>query len=838
MAIEISASVEAALRQPVKEPNIVLKIDGLDTVFGASIVRKFVRIGDGSEIGDPEINSLAYYIGGYNALEDQDNLITLDGTSTSIKQTLNTDKGEGSSISTLSVALIDDGFVSRLISPGVFFDDILQRKCLVYMGLGGAFPDDYTVIFRGVVTDLVSDAGKTVLQINHPDDKKRTNIFKRVETKTNNALLQFFTLDDVLAVVMLDSVVNFLQKIQGPNGSYDPAFFSYIKIDDELIQYDRIIEQSSLTATITIASPAVVTRVAHGLVNNEPITFSTTGALPTGLTVGTTYYVKNKTNDTFQVSLTPAGAAINTSGVQSGVHSIVLTPRLQGCVRGALSSIAASHDDDADVSSFYRLADNGVLLALKLMLSGDVDDLAERAVSSINVGDGTRVENSLYFKGIDVATEFGIVVGDYLDELSGSQFPANDVTQIEVLEIIRGDEGDFVVVDVALTDDSFIETDNEIFAQFRSQYSTLPDGCKMLPDEVDVAQHVELYNRFLNSVSYDFYLKEEIQSGKEFLDKEIYLPMGAYSLPRKARSSMGYHIGPIPGQSMPTFDETNIKMASKVQLKRSSNRNFYNEIVYRFDDDALEERFRSGFIVISEDSKNRIPGPNRTLMIDSKGMRSSLQGEVIALTHGLRRLRRYQYGAETLSFSVMFRDGYQVEIGDIILVDGSALFLPDTKLQTKGLAPRMYEVINKDFQLKTGDIKLEVMDTNFNGQGRYGLLSPASFVKEGISTTEFTIEASFRHKFGASEFKKWRSLKNCSVRVRSVDFSTSDDTTIVSATSNRIVVSPALSFVPTAGMLMEFTHYDDADVTQQQKLLYAFMKDTDFVDGGDQYQML
>jgi len=74
--------------------------------------------------------------------------------------------------------------------------------------------------------------------------------------------------------------------------------------------------------TMTIATPCVVTMTAHGLAADTPISFSTTGALPTGIVAGTTYYVKSPAANTFNVSATPGGAAINTTGTQSGVHSI------------------------------------------------------------------------------------------------------------------------------------------------------------------------------------------------------------------------------------------------------------------------------------------------------------------------------------------------------------------------------------------------------------------------------------------------------------------------------------------------------------------------------------
>lgn len=75
------------------------------------------------------------------------------------------------------------------------------------------------------------------------------------------------------------------------------------------------------TVTMTIASPGVVTWTAHGLAADTPIAFTTTGALPTGLVAGTTYYLKTVDANSFQLAATAGGTAINTSGTQSGVHT-------------------------------------------------------------------------------------------------------------------------------------------------------------------------------------------------------------------------------------------------------------------------------------------------------------------------------------------------------------------------------------------------------------------------------------------------------------------------------------------------------------------------------------
>lgn len=78
------------------------------------------------------------------------------------------------------------------------------------------------------------------------------------------------------------------------------------------------------TVTVTIATPAVFSFTAHGLQAGDQVIFQTTGALPTGLTAGTTYFVLTAglTASAFEVSTTAGGAAVNTSGTQSGTHTL------------------------------------------------------------------------------------------------------------------------------------------------------------------------------------------------------------------------------------------------------------------------------------------------------------------------------------------------------------------------------------------------------------------------------------------------------------------------------------------------------------------------------------
>ena len=87
-------------------------------------------------------------------------------------------------------------------------------------------------------------------------------------------------------------------------------------------------------ATMTIASPCVVTANVN-LADGTPITFSTTGWLPTGLLPGVTYYTKYLTASTFNLAATSGGASINTSGTQSGTQTINSNGMLLSSLTGA-----------------------------------------------------------------------------------------------------------------------------------------------------------------------------------------------------------------------------------------------------------------------------------------------------------------------------------------------------------------------------------------------------------------------------------------------------------------------------------------------------------------------
>lgn len=93
----------------------------------------------------------------------------------------------------------------------------------------------------------------------------------------------------------------------GQNLVYGPRGFP-------LYYWDANTGYQDVTVTMTIASPCVVSSSTIIFADGTPITLVTTGALPTGLLPGITYYVKYLTSGTFNLA-TSATASATISGV-------------------------------------------------------------------------------------------------------------------------------------------------------------------------------------------------------------------------------------------------------------------------------------------------------------------------------------------------------------------------------------------------------------------------------------------------------------------------------------------------------------------------------------------
>ena len=748
MSLALTPTAAQLLSKNEITPQIVMQIDGVETLYGAVDIKKIWRVGDPDLfIGQPGL-----LIGGQISIGDQEPLISWSGgTSNTINQVLNVDKGTNESVSTLKVALIDKSLkATKLITPGEVVDDILGRKAKIWLGeASGSWKDDYVIIFRGIIDDVDAKSGIVTLNLNQGGNLNAST-FLPGETELDGAINDTDTAATVLATA------DFLSPFTALDATIDDSLKLYIRIDDEIMRY-------------------------------EAVTGTTFGSLS----------------------------------------------------RGQFGTAAVAHSDEATVNSFYRITGNAIDLALKLLLSGQtgpyLEDFPVATFQSIPlVG---VVPNAIFLADFDTEREYNVRVNDYVN-VTGATDGANNFSDRRILEVTLSEVGFYIVVDGAPLVN---ETTTSAVISFNTQYDTWGPGAGLglKPEEVDIAEHLSVQSRFLSSAEYDFYLKEEIEDGKEFLSEQIYNPVSAYAIPRKAQASLAYNIGPIPGTQIKTLNASNVTNASKLSMKRSTNKNFFNTIIYKFEEEALEDRLIRGTVFIDGTSVTQIPVGNKALTIESKGLREILSAINTAQIASNRRLKRYRFGAESIrNVTTSFSVGFTIEISDKVIFDMASLQMSDIRSGTRAGAPRLYEVINKVLNIRTGEISLDLLDTNFDVDVRYCLISPASFVKLGVSGTQFVIDPSFNtSRFGTAEWRKWVAFEGTEVVVRSVDYSVSGAAILKRVTSNTLEVETDLGFTPLMGYVMECGSYNNQ--TEDIKLVYGSMSDGDnnFADGKVSYKM-
>lgn len=100
------------------------------------------------------------------------------------------------------------------------------------------------------------------------------------------------------------------------------------------------------------------TATAHGLTAGQLVYIVSSGTIPGGVSASTQYFVKNPTANTFQISLTNNGTAVNLTSVGSGTIYFQLTSgttiTLSGFTTGGVSSGATTHNIPLGGSVYLR----------------------------------------------------------------------------------------------------------------------------------------------------------------------------------------------------------------------------------------------------------------------------------------------------------------------------------------------------------------------------------------------------------------------------------------------------------------------------------------------------
>jgi len=283
-----------------------------------------------------------------------------------------------------------------------------------------------------------------------------------------------------------------------------------------------------------------------------------------------------------------------------------------GCIRGQYNTVAASHSANTSVESGYRLTGNLRDLSLKIMLSGATDPyLQDYPILAFNFYGPDSIQDAIFVNKFNFHDYYGAVSGDTI-VISGALNAGNNGTTT-IASIVSTDLGSYLILNKTLV----TEGSGATFS-LTSKYSTLPKfiGLEMSPDQVDILEFESKYDQFSPAFfNYDFYLTESVNGG-EFISSQILYPSGCFSIPRKAKVSLGLTIPPLAQYEVKTINETNTTNAGSIKINRNISNNFFNAVVIKYDKSTTTDKYLRGKITQSADSTNRIKIANKPLVIE------------------------------------------------------------------------------------------------------------------------------------------------------------------------------------------------------------------------------
>ncbi|RLF65584.1 MAG: hypothetical protein DRN30_03730 [Thermoplasmata archaeon] len=732
MGYTLTAATELAAARPFKTPQLILEIDGIDTIYSMTRSLKVARYGDGFVYGEPGL----FY--GTGIVDPKfKSYISLSGTTKQLTQQLDQDKGGTGSVSNMNISIIDkNNFVSNELSSL----EMLSRKAKVYLSFKDLeHPLNSVRIFNGIVSDFSVTPGIVSLKIDNPDSLKRRQILVQIIDNLDGAITNSTT------SITINNTSGIKHPSQQTSTISDSSFSTYVQIEDEII-------------------------------------------------------------------------------LVGGISGNTLT----SCTRGQLGTTAVSHEDDEEVKTFYRLEGKPLDLVLKLMLSG-ADEVFETVSPTgfVNGVDGI-IDEAVYFNMLDIRETLGVVSGDFVS-ITNTDGGTNDTSFALIKGSGKNSDGtSYLVIDgVTIGGVTSSTTVN-----FSSKYNVLPFGCGLHPDEVDVEQHL-YYSALVGATmpDLDFYIKETITNAKDFLEKELYFPIGGYFLGRKGRSSMGFTLPPLAGVVTPTLNSDNVLNPSKINIKRSTSEKFYNVISYKFEENALDDKWLAVRITEDEDSFNRIRSGFKTFAVESKGLRNNAATKIFIDSISTRLLERYKFAASSFDVDVQYGIGFSIEVGDIVLFDGAGMLLYNPATGNRTDYYGLMEVINKSLNISTGSIKLKLLDTSYDLSGRYATVSPSSYIGSGATTTILPLKTSQGTATTNNEVDKWEQFVGSDIEVSDFGSAPIGVVRIIGITEDRAgVIVDALPSVPTEDFILRVPEYSNSNT--DFKLRFAALSPTGVVGAG------
>jgi hypothetical protein len=501
-------------------------------------------------------------------------------------------------------------------------------------------------------------------------------------------------------------------------------------------------------------------------------------------------------------------------------------------IRGQLGSVAASDDIGATAAGIAQVQDNFLNIALKVCLSGWngpwKTGVKIQSIRTLSTGD---VANAIELPfGFDAVEDYGLTAGDY----------------VYISNSTAGNDGTYIVSGISSVDDQpnnviLLTTDlpspedgaTGVTMSFRSKYDVYPMamGMKLTPADIDVSVFEYFRDVFFNADQYRMrFVVDSPISGKQWLESQLFLPCGCYSITRKGKLAVNLALPPIGDSGTQIVDRSNIINGDSMSIERAINtRRYFNEIQYQYDKDPQTGDYDNTRVIIDSESLSNI-SISTVLPIPADGLRTDLDADVLIDRQGQLLIQRYRDAALYLECQVNWTVGSVIETGDtVIFNDNGQLMVANFATGERNLGSVLFEVIKCVKDIKGGKVTLGLLSgLQYLTTDRFGTVTPSSYVIASDSDAgNIAIQPSFGQLYGSAEWRKWTDSVQGHISIHPTDYSQYYESRLVSVDpiTNKLMVSPAFPVSPSDGWVVDIAFYPtDSDPTtnELQKKAFAF----------------
>lgn len=805
MAFPITENTRKALEKIEKEPQLILKIDGLNEIFGCVIVEVPARYDE----DDLYYDQPSLYYDGFAPSKDGRDWINAQKSSNSISQQVEPDKASNSSTSTMTFEILDvNGRMSEIISPDFGLDEILGRRAKAYMMLRGTgFPLDAITLMYGIIEEVVSIPTAVRITVSAPQNILRQEIIEKWDAKlTKYCHYRSCDVDEKLLILNRDIDGAYITLNFFDAGSGNPI--SFIVAGNTINIYADPINHTwdNVASEINRHAQAALLVEAKSLVN-EPfyVAASKTTFDSNYIEVDNLdYIIEENADPTFSNYFIIDQEVIKIDSIDYNLKRIYFSLRSR-----FETALPKEFEPDTDVSSFYVIEGNAIELALKLMLSKSNEIYEAECTSYGYVLDVGYVQNAIFFYRKNVKEDFSLVVGDKIsvDTL---------FTDRTIVSFGFTYDSSYIVVSGP---DIGSNLSTSLNTTFKSKYDVMPVGAGLNSIHIDVQQYVDILSFYFSFIpNMRFFIKEPIQL-KEFLEEKIYFVSSLYSAPRKGRISIAITKPSTIGNETKVLDPTNVLNPESNSIARSLNYNYYNGIEWIYDQDAITDEGVTTNLTVSTQSIDRFKVGRRTLKIDASGLRTDLDAETFIRYNSRRILDRYKFAAESLTLKTTLGAGLDLEIADTVIFGDPNFSLTDITTGNRNFVQRIFEIVNKTQYMDKCEFQL--LETKYKADGRYGGFSPSSKIAQVISLTELNLE-SIGTLTSFTEKSKWKPYFGQTIAIRSLDWTYYEECKLVGFAdyNDTKAIIEGLTILPSVGFIVDAPKYNnDADF-----ITFAFWK--------------